>query len=110
MPIESGRTIVGAMGTMVVCLLSVASTAGQAVQEPRPPLAEEVHKNVQVLRGIPETQFMETMGLFSASVCANCTYCHLAESSGNWEKYADDNEHKQTSRGMIRMVNTINRT
>ncbi|HKN57399.1 MAG TPA: c-type cytochrome [Gemmatimonadaceae bacterium] len=110
MQIGSGRTIVGAMGTMVVCLLSVTSTAGQAVQDQRPPLAEEVHKNVQVLRGIPETQFMETMGFFSASLGANCTYCHVEESSGNWEKYADDNGHKQTARGMIRMVNTINRT
>jgi photosynthetic reaction center cytochrome c subunit len=104
------RTIVGAMGTMVVGLLSVSPAGGQTVQEQRPPLAEEVHKNVQVLRGIPEAQFMETMGFFSASLGANCTYCHVAESSGNWEKYADDNEHKQTARGMIRMMNAINRT
>ncbi len=110
MKLGSRRTIVGAMGTMVVCLLSAASAGGQAVQEQRPPLAEEVHKNVQVLRGISESQFMETMGFFSASLGANCTYCHVAESSGNWEKYADDNEHKQTARGMIRMVNAINRS
>src|SRR5437899_6258212 len=102
------RTIVGGMGTMVVCLLSVTSAGGQALQEQTPPLAEEVHKNVQVLRGIPETQFMETMGFFSASLGANCTYCHVAESSGSWDRYADDNEHKQTARGMIRMMNAIN--
>jgi hypothetical protein len=77
---QSRRAIVGAMGTMIVCLLSVKSAGGQAVQEPKPLLAEEVHKNVQVLRGIPEAQFMETMGFFSASLGANCTYCHVAES------------------------------
>jgi len=104
------RTIAGGMAAMIVCLLSVTPAAGQTVQEQTPPLAEEVHKNVQVLRGIPETQFMETMGFFSASLGANCTYCHVAESSGSWDRYADDNEHKQTARGMIRMMNAINRT
>ena len=39
-------------------------------------LAEEVFKNVQVLKGIPVDEFMETMGFFSASLGLNCTSCH----------------------------------
>lgn len=110
MKVESRRTIAAAAGTAIVCLAEMALTGGQAGNAERPPMAEDVHKNVQVLRGIPETQFMATMGFFSASLGENCTYCHVAESSGNWEKYADDNAHKQTARKMIQMVTAINRT
>jgi hypothetical protein len=71
-------------------------------------MAEDVFKNVQVLKGIPVDQFMGTMGFFSASLGLNCTDCHVDESGGNWAKYADDNALKQTTRRMIRMVTAIN--
>ena len=86
------RTILGGM----VWLLSVVAWAGgQAGPEPKPPMAEEVFKNVQLLKGIPVDEFMGTMGFFSASLGLNCTDCHVDESGGNWEKYADDNALKQ---------------
>jgi outer membrane lipoprotein-sorting protein len=69
-----------------------------------------VFKNIQVLRGVPVTQFMATMGFFSASLGSNCTFCHVEESGGNWAKYADDNEQKQTARKMILMMNAINQS
>ena len=52
---------------------------------------------------------METMGFFSASLAADCTYCHVPESGGSWERYADDNAHKRTARRMMLMVSAINR-
>ena len=73
-------------------------------------MAEEVFKNVQVLKGIPVDQFMGTMGFFSAALGLNCTDCHVDESGGNWAKYADDNALKQTARRMMRMVSAINQT
>jgi outer membrane lipoprotein-sorting protein len=73
-------------------------------------MAEEFFKNVKVLKGIPVDQFMATMGFFSASLGENCTYCHVEESGGSWERYADDNAHKQTARRMIEMVAAINRS
>ena len=107
------RAILGAIGALTLCLLSAASgrgQAGQAVPEQKPLLAEEVFKNIQVLRGVPVTQFMATMGFFSASLGSNCTFCHVEESGGNWAKYADDNEQKQTARKMILMMNAINQS
>jgi len=93
----------------MVWLLSVVAWAGgQAGPERKPPMAEEVFKNVQLLKGIPVDEFMGTMGFFSASLGLNCTDCHVDESGGNWEKYADDNALKQTARRMIRMVSAIN--
>src|SRR3989442_5054612 len=107
-PERLARTIAGPMA--VVWLLGVALSGGQARPEPRAPLAEEVFKNVQVLKGIPVDQFMGTMGFFAASLGLNCTDCHVDESGGNWAKYADDNALKQTTRRMIVMMSSINRT
>jgi hypothetical protein len=96
----------------IVWLLGAVWTSGQAgptpVVAPRALMAEDVFKNVQVLKGIPVDQFMGTMGFFSASLGLNCTDCHVDESGGNWAKYADDNALKQTTRRMIRMVTAIN--
>jgi len=94
----------------VVCLFGVASLRGQAAQVQKPPMAEEVFKNVQVLKGIPVDEFMGTMGFFSASLGLNCTDCHVDESGGNWAKYADDNALKQTARRMMQMVSALNKS
>ena len=94
----------------IAWLLSVARAGGQTGPAPKPPMAEEVFKNVQVLKGIPVDQFMGTMGFFSAALGMNCTDCHVDESGGNWAKYADDNPRKQTARRMMLMVSAINRT
>ena len=99
---------------IIVCAMVTTAVSFVTAQSPRPApdrprLAEEVFKNVQVLKGIPVNQFMETMGFFSASLAADCTFCHVTESGGSWAKYADDNQHKRTARGMIAMVTAINR-
>ncbi|MBF8300471.1 MAG: hypothetical protein HW394_841, partial [Acidobacteria bacterium] len=51
-----------ATAVVVACLLSAALAGNQAPPAQRPPMAEEVFKNIQVLRGIPVDQFMGTMG------------------------------------------------
>lgn len=73
-------------------------------------MAEDVFKNVQLLKGIPVNQFMETMGFFSAALGYNCTNCHGTDVLGNWAKYADDVPEKVQARRMIQVVNTINKT
>jgi hypothetical protein len=75
---------------------------------PKQPLAEEVFKNVQVLKGIPVGEFMDTMGFFSASLGSNCVHCHVDESLTHWEKFAEDVPRKRAARQMIQMVNTLN--
>ena len=95
-----------------MCLTGISlrlGYAGQTVPEQKEPLAEDVFKNVQVLRGASVSQFMATMGFFSASLGDSCEYCHVPESVSSWAKYAEDNEHKQTARKMVIMVNNLNR-
>jgi len=72
-------------------------------------LAEAVFKNIQVLKGIPVSEFMGTMGYFSASLGLNCTFCHVTESLQDWQKFAEDVPRKRTARRMILMVNAINK-
>jgi hypothetical protein len=87
------------------CVPAAAQTAPE-----RQPVAEDVFQNVQVLKGIPVSEFMATMGFFSASVGLNCVYCHVPESLQDWKKFADDVPRKRIARTMIQMVNTINKS
>ncbi len=91
-----------------VCLLGTVLTAGQAPPQETPLLAEEFFENVQVLRGIPVDEFLDTMGMFSAATGLNCTDCHVDESAGGWGPYADDNQLKTTTRAMVGIMTAIN--
>lgn len=111
MTLKSHRMFLGIVGAEVVCLLSVVLAGGQAgtaAQAPRPQMAEEVFKNVQILKGIPVDEFMDTMGMFAAALSLNCVDCHTNESVGTWDHFADETPIKRTARRMISMVNTIN--
>jgi len=72
-------------------------------------MAEQVFKNVQVLKGIPVNEFMDTMGFFAASLGLNCVFCHTTESLEDWTHFADDVPRKKTARGMIALVNNLNK-
>jgi photosynthetic reaction center cytochrome c subunit len=93
---------------VLVCLLAIAAAQAQGESQEKPQMAEEVFKNVQLLRGIPVNEFMETMGFFSASLNMNCVDCHVEEAGADWARYADDTEKKQITRKMILMVRGIN--
>jgi len=83
---------------------------GQPAPPAKPALAEEVFKNVQVLKGIPVDEFMNTMGVFSAALGMSCENCHVANDS-KWENYAGDNsEKKKTARRMVSMMAAINKS
>lgn len=87
---------------------TVVQQTGPQLPAQKELLAEDVYKNIQVLRGTPENQFLATMGFFSASIGESCEFCHDDESS--WAGYAKDNAHKQTARKMILMMNAINQS
>ena len=87
----------------------LSSTACAQVAE-KPKLAEETFKNIRVLKGITSNEFMATMSFFSAALGANCNYCHIEESGGDWSKYADDSvKQKATARMMVGMVANMNK-
>ena len=78
-------------------------------QLPSQVLAENVFKNVTVLRGISVDEFMGTMGVFSAALGLSCEDCHTA-SSNDWANYAEDvSPRKQAARRMITMMAEVNK-
>ena len=91
-------------------LFGLMPLRAQTAAQQKPLMAEDVFKNVQVLKGIPVNQFMDTMGFFSAALGYNCTNCHGDEVLGNWEKYATDTPVKRTARRMVQVVSTINKS
>jgi photosynthetic reaction center cytochrome c subunit len=97
---------------LMICLLGTTLAFSQArpanPAADKPLMSEEAFKNVQVLRGIPAKEFMETMGFFAASLSLTCSDCHSEASGSSWEHYADDIPRKQMARKMVVMVNSIN--
>jgi Photosynthetic reaction centre cytochrome C subunit len=73
-----------------------------AGQENKP--AEEVFKNIQILKGMPAERLLKVMELgYSRSLGVNCTHCHVVD---QWEK--EDKATKQVARDMILMTRAIN--
>src|SRR5919107_483973 len=101
------RMVLGAAATLFVGMLGVALN-GQAQPAPEPaPLAEQVFKNVQVLKGLTVNEFMGTMGIFSSALGMSCEDCHAADDR-NWDGFAVDNPRKNMARVMIVMMQAIN--
>lgn len=101
---------IAATAVIVATLIWVATARGQGPSATRALLAEEVFKDIQVLKGIPVDQFMGTMGIFAAAVGRGCSECHHLDSSGDWARYADDTPLKQAARRMVQMTQQINDT
>ena len=95
---------------MGMLLAPTILAAAQAPPVEKAPLAEEVFKNVRVLRGIPVDEFMGTMGVFSAALGISCEDCH-GSGDTSWAAYAlDTGTRKATARRMVTMMAGINQT
>ncbi len=65
--------------------------------------AEDVFKNIQVLKGVPSDQVIPAMEFISSALGVECSFCHV---QGHFEK--DEKKAKQTAREMIRMMSALN--
>ena len=101
------------LGAVIACLIMSSFARAQAPRtngEQKPLMADDVFKNVQLLKGIPVKEFMDTMGFFSAATGLNCIDCHDPEGASSLAAYAIDTPLKQTARKMILMVNMLNKS
>jgi len=126
MKLGSRKTVGGAMAAMLLCLVAIALAAGQTAPASRPAapanrpaaaapgrlMAEQVYKNIKVLRGMTEDQFMDTMTFISGGLGTNCTHCHsIAIAFGTparWAGFTAETPLKETARKMIAMTKRIN--
>lgn len=66
--------------------------------------AEEVFKNIQVMKGMPAGRVLAIMtGGFAPALGVRCSHCH---ESGEW--HLDEKEPKRIARGMWTMTGEIN--
>ncbi len=74
----------------------------------RPPAegktAEQVYKNIQVLKGTPADQITPTMRVIARDLGVTCEFCHDPK-----DRSKDDLKPKQTARAMITMMRDINK-
>jgi hypothetical protein len=108
MTVGCKRAMFGTSVFVLVGLLGLVSVAGQAAQEPQP-MAENVFKNIQVLKGIPADEFMDTMGMFASSLVYDCTGCHVDDILVRREAFAEPTPRIQRARQMVVMVNALNK-
>ncbi len=72
------------------------------------PTSDTVFKNVRVLKGIPVDDFMGTMGIMCAALGFDCSDCHTGAGTVKVD-WAADTPKKQMARGMVAMMQAINR-
>lgn len=71
-------------------------------------MADDVFKNIQVLKGLTVDEFMGTMGLFSAALNVCCGDCHTGAGGDN-PKWDDDTpSRKKAARRMVQILNKVN--
>jgi len=88
---------------LAACFAGAQSTAGPSREDSADP-AEQVFKNIQVLKGTPAYQVVPSMQFIGAALGVECEFCHVR---GALDK--DDKKPKQTARQMIQMQMAINR-
>jgi hypothetical protein len=94
---------------VVIAIVFIFASGVATAQQPSPPTSETVFKNIQVLKGIPVDEFMDTMGMFAASLGYDCSSCHSPEIRTDRSAFAITTPLILRTRGMITMMNAINR-
>src|SRR6267378_7291746 len=103
------RGILAAGGIVVAGLISAALAGAQAPAQQAPLLSEQVFKNIQVLKGIPVDDFLQTMGIMAAALQFDCSDCHVGAGTEKVD-WPADTPRKRMARIMVTMVGNINRT
>ena len=107
------RGVVCAVVLLAASLALWGRTAQTQGQQQGDKPVEQTRKNIQVLKGLPESQLFPEMNFISASLGVQCGFCHVsngkdAQGRTNWVWESDDKEEKKTARDMMRMVLAVN--
>ncbi|HEX8707458.1 MAG TPA: c-type cytochrome [Pyrinomonadaceae bacterium] len=70
---------------------------------------EQTRKNIQVLKGLPDSQLFTVMNFIGSSLGVNCAFCHVNSGGDKWEWEKDDKPEKVIARKMIQMQFDINK-
>lgn len=87
--------------TVIFITLCVGALRAQSPQTP--PAAEQVYKNIKVLKGTPADQIIPAMQFMTSSLGVRCDHCHV---EGAFDK--DDKKPKKMAREMMQMMFALN--
>jgi len=107
MKLRSTRLIPALAATTALLLIGLVAPRATAQQKPN--MAENVFKNIQVLKGITVDDFLGSMGVMSAAIGFCCNECHPGAGTDKVDWATDENPRKVTARKMVAMVAAINR-
>ena len=96
------RVVIVTLFLIAASLPFTVTSSSQTQEKP----VETVAKNIQVLKGMPESQLLPVMHLMRTALGVRCDFCHIAE---NGKYQLDDKPAKQTARKMIQMTLAINK-
>src|SRR5690348_4010967 len=96
------RMIVVVLFLIAVSLPFTVTSSSQTQDKP----VETVRKNIQVLKGMPDSQLLSVMNFMNSSLGVKCDFCHVAE-PGKFQ--LDEKPAKNTARQMIQMTFAINK-
>ena len=106
------RAAILTLSILLAFVVLIHRTAAQNPPAPQTPVeqtVDQVHKNIQVLKGLPESQLIPVMNYMSTSLGVRCNYCHV-QKDGNWDFPSDEKGEKKSAREMITMVTGINKS
>lgn len=110
-----GRAGLMAMAMLIAGLLWLTSAGIQASpqQNPQPDatvrMSEDVFQNIQVLKGIPADEFLDTMGMFASALLFDCVSCHAKQILSDPKAFSMETPRIARARQMVLMMNTINK-
>jgi Photosynthetic reaction centre cytochrome C subunit len=90
-------------------LLVTNHKTGAQIAETKEKTVEQTHKNIQLLKGMPDSQLFAAMNFIRASLGVNCAYCHVYNGEDKWEFEKDDKPTKITARKHIQMTMDLNK-
>lgn len=82
--------------------------SGHAQQPQGDKPVEQTRKNIQVLKGLPDSQLFTVMNFIRTSLGVSCAYCHVNAGGDKWEWEKDDKPTKVIARQMMRMRFAVN--
>src|SRR5579862_3002341 len=91
-------------GSAASLALAIACLAAAQQPSTEGKTAEQVYKNIQVLKGTPADQITPTMRVIARDLGVTCEFCHDAK-----DRSKDDLDTKQTARLMMAMMRDINK-
>jgi len=95
-------------------MASTTAAAGWQQQPQGEKTVDQTRKNIQVLKGLPESQLFPLMNFVATSLGVKCDYCHVKKGDkyygGDWAWESDEKQKKLVGRQMMKMVLDINGT